>query len=222
MARRGTDGTGHRRDRGGQLATQGILGLHLDRQRAGPYRGTLARPGVLVTSRAGPGLGFYRGDESGGIRKRQSVTRQSDRFKLGRPGHVGLSGPGPLHFQSSSVLTVDGRLGCRGISIMTLQKVTRVLFHEASLQGSRKCCRNDFLCPPARPWVCGGLPRRPQPAPLLSQHVPSHPAATDPTAPAMHAVTVRARRDAPCEPCLGVIGSGNATRGRDPGDACTP
>ena len=42
-----------------------------------------------MTSRAGPGLDFYR------IRKRQSVTRQPDRFKLGRPGEVGLNGPGP-------------------------------------------------------------------------------------------------------------------------------
>ena len=69
----------------------------------GRHRGTLARPGVSVTSRAGPCLDFYRGDEPGGIRKRQSVTRQSDRFKLGWSGEVGLSGPGPLHLQSSSV-----------------------------------------------------------------------------------------------------------------------
>ena len=48
-------------------------------------------------------------------------------------------------------------------------------------------------------WVCVGLSCRLQPGPLVSQHVPSHPAATDPTAPAVHAVTVRARRDAPCE-----------------------
>ena len=77
-----------------------------------------------MTSRAGPGLDFYRGDEPGGIRKRQSVTRQSDtsRFKLGRPGHVGLSGPGPLHLQSSSVRAVGGRLGCRDISVTTLQR----------------------------------------------------------------------------------------------------
>ena len=52
-----------------------------------------------MTSRAWPGLVLYRGDEPGGTRKRQSVTPQSDRFKLGRPGHVGLSGPGPLHLQ---------------------------------------------------------------------------------------------------------------------------
>ena len=80
------------------------------------HRGTLARPGVSVTSRAGPGLDFYR------IRKRQSVTRQPDRFKLGRPGEVGLSGPGPLHLQSSSVLAVGGRLGCRNISVTTHQR----------------------------------------------------------------------------------------------------
>ena len=79
-----------------------------------------------MTSRAGPGLDLYRGDEPGGIGKRQSVTRQSDRFKLARPGHVGLSGPGPLHLQSSSVLAVGGRLGCRDISVTTLQKVTGV------------------------------------------------------------------------------------------------
>ena len=84
-------------------------------------------PGVSVTSRAGPCLDLYRGDEPGGIRKRQSVTLQSDRFKLGRPGHVGLSGPGPLHLQSSSVLAVGRRLGCRGISVTTLPKVTGVL-----------------------------------------------------------------------------------------------
>ena len=83
---------------------------------------TLARPGVLVALRAGPGLDFYRGDEPGCIRKRQSVTRQSDRFKSGRPGHVGLSGPGPPRFQSSSVLAVSGRLGCRGISVTTHQR----------------------------------------------------------------------------------------------------
>ena len=80
-----------------------------------------------MTSRAWPGLVLYRGDEPGGTRKRQSVTPQSDRFKLGRPGHVGLSGPGPLYFQSSSVLAVGRRLGCRGISVTTLQKVTGVL-----------------------------------------------------------------------------------------------
>ena len=75
-----------------------------------------------MTSRAGPGLDFYRGDEPGAIRKRQSVTRQSDRFKLGWPGEVGLSGPGPLHLQSSSVLAVGGRLGCRDISVTTHQR----------------------------------------------------------------------------------------------------
>ena len=75
------------------------------RKAPGRHQGTLqvARPGVSVTSRAGPGLDLYRGDEPGGIRKRQSVTRQSDRFKLGWPGEIGLSGPGPLHLQSSSV-----------------------------------------------------------------------------------------------------------------------
>ena len=98
----------------------------------GRHRGTLARPGVSVTSRAGPGLDFYRGDEPGGIRKRQSVTRQSDRFKLGRPGEVGLSGPCPLHLQSSSVPAVGGRLGCMDISVTTLQKVTGVIFAEKS------------------------------------------------------------------------------------------
>ena len=47
-------------------------------------------------------------------------------------------------------------------------------------------------------WVWGSLSRRPQPGPLVSQHVPSHPAATEPTAPAVHAVpavTRRASRD---------------------------
>ena len=68
----------------------------------------------------------------------------------------------------------------------------------------------------------GGLSLLQQPVPLVSQHVPLHPAATDPTALAIHAVTVRARRDAQCEPRLCVINSGNATRGRDPGDACAP
>ena len=81
----------------------------------------------------------------------------------------------------------------------------------------------------SRPWmgrVCGGLSCLQQPAPLVSQHVtlhvPSHPAATDPMAPTVHSVTVRARCDAPCEPLLGVLGSGNATRGSDPCDACAP
>ena len=65
-----------------------------------------------------------------GDRKCQSVTRQSDRFKLGRPGHVGLSGPAPLHLRSSSVLAVCGRLGCRVISVTTLQKGSFI--HETS------------------------------------------------------------------------------------------
>ena len=59
------------------------IGRGPSRKALGRNRGTLARPGVSVTSRAWPGLDFYRGDEPGGIRKRQSLTRQSDRFKLG-------------------------------------------------------------------------------------------------------------------------------------------
>ena len=104
------------------IVTQGILGLHLDRQRAGPYRGTLAQPGVLVTSRAGPGLDFYGGDKPGGIRKRQSVTHQSDRFKLGPARTRGTE------WSRSTTLPVfvspncGGRLGCRGISDTILRR----------------------------------------------------------------------------------------------------
>ena len=61
------------------------------------------------------------------FRSRQSVTRQPDRFKLGRPGHVGLSGPGPLHLQSSSVLAVGGRLVMQGHIRYCSSKVTNRL-----------------------------------------------------------------------------------------------
>ena len=80
-----------------------------------------------MTSRAGPGLDLIRGDEPGGIRKRQSVTRQSDRFKLGRPrrprGAEWSRSTTPPVFVSPSRRRATRM---QGISITTLQKVTGV------------------------------------------------------------------------------------------------
>ena len=168
MAQLGTDGAGHRRDRGGQPAIQGTLGLHLDpghtrppsasRAHSAPTRppsptrdcrdtiqGTLGlhldrpraepeslRPasehiparGLGDTAGRGRPRPVIAGTSPGGTRKRRSVARQSGRFKLGRPGpgHTGWKGPCTPHFQSSSVLTVGGRLGCNGVSVTTLHE----------------------------------------------------------------------------------------------------
>ena len=49
-------------------------------------------------------------------------------------GHVGLSGPGTLQLQSSSVLAVGGRLGCRDIPVTTHQRY-RVLVARLETEG---------------------------------------------------------------------------------------
>ena len=93
---------------------------------AGRHRGPLARPGVSVTSRAGPGLDLYRGDEPPGafVSVSQSPVSQIESSWAGPDTWSRVACP--LHLQSSSVLAVGGQLGCRGISVTTLQKVTGV------------------------------------------------------------------------------------------------